>query len=129
MADQLPMMISLFILKQTAELLSTDILGLLDGANASELLFEDSDVSKRRKDIQTRLARLTAAQAALNEFIWGICWLEDITWKYIISAIIILFVNVWQLFYRGLLDLTTMFWFFVDILLDFKFLKLPCNHF
>ncbi|XP_026058362.1 interferon-induced GTP-binding protein Mx [Carassius auratus] len=69
MADQLPMMISLFMLKETAELLSTDILGLLDGANVSELLFEDSDVSKRRKDLRARLDRLTAAQAELAEFI------------------------------------------------------------
>ncbi|XP_016334538.1 interferon-induced GTP-binding protein Mx-like [Sinocyclocheilus anshuiensis] len=69
MADQLPMMISLFMLKETADLLSTDILGLLDGANVSELLFEDSDVSKRRKDLLARLDRLTAAQAALAEFI------------------------------------------------------------
>uniref|UniRef100_A0A8C1LF56 Myxovirus (influenza virus) resistance D n=1 Tax=Cyprinus carpio TaxID=7962 RepID=A0A8C1LF56_CYPCA len=69
MADQLPMMISLFMLKETAEVLSTDILGLLDGANVSELLFEDSDVSKRRKDLRVRLDRLSAAQAALTEFI------------------------------------------------------------
>lgn len=68
MADQLPMMITLFMLKETAELLSTDILGLLDGANVSELLFEDSDVSKRRRALRVRLDRLTAAQAALTEF-------------------------------------------------------------
>ncbi|XP_042571677.1 interferon-induced GTP-binding protein Mx-like isoform X2 [Cyprinus carpio] len=69
MADQLPMMITLFMLKETAEVLSTDILGLLDGANVSELLFEDSDVSKRRKDLRDHLDRLTAALAALTEFI------------------------------------------------------------
>uniref|UniRef100_A0A672NR33 Myxovirus (influenza virus) resistance D n=1 Tax=Sinocyclocheilus grahami TaxID=75366 RepID=A0A672NR33_SINGR len=69
MSDQLPMIISLFMLKETADLLSTDILGLLDGANVSELLFEDSDVSKRRKDLLARLDRLTVAQAALAEFI------------------------------------------------------------
>lgn len=90
MADQLPMMISLFMLKETAELLSTDILGLLDGANVSELLFEDSDVSKRRKDLRARLDRLTVAQAALTKFIWELCWLEDIIWNYIKSAIIII---------------------------------------
>uniref|UniRef100_A0A8C1R8I2 Dynamin-type G domain-containing protein n=1 Tax=Cyprinus carpio TaxID=7962 RepID=A0A8C1R8I2_CYPCA len=61
MADQLPMMISLFMLKETAEVLSTDILGLLDGANVSELLFEDSDVSKRRKDLRDHLDRLTGS--------------------------------------------------------------------
>ncbi|KAG1938977.1 interferon-induced GTP-binding protein Mx1 [Pimephales promelas] len=44
MADQLPMMISFFMRKQTAHLLSIDMLSLLDGANVSELLFEDSDV-------------------------------------------------------------------------------------
>ncbi len=43
------------MLKETAQLLSTDILGLLDGANVSELLFENSGVSKRRKDLRTRL--------------------------------------------------------------------------
>lgn len=91
MADQLPMMITLFILKQTSQLLATDILGLLDGANVSELLFEDTDVSKRRKDLQARLDRLAAAHEALTDFIWGIYWREDIIWKYIKSSILILF--------------------------------------
>ncbi|XP_056107123.1 interferon-induced GTP-binding protein Mx2-like [Rhinichthys klamathensis goyatoka] len=62
MADQLPMMILFFMLKQTADLLSTDMLTLLDGANVSELLFEDSDVSRRRKELRERRDRLSAAQ-------------------------------------------------------------------
>ncbi|KTF82592.1 hypothetical protein cypCar_00038635 [Cyprinus carpio] len=69
MADQLPMLISFYMLKETAELLCTDMLSILEGANVSELLFEDSDLSKRRKDLQTRLARLTAAHEELNDFI------------------------------------------------------------
>ncbi|XP_056107088.1 myxovirus (influenza virus) resistance G [Rhinichthys klamathensis goyatoka] len=68
MADQLPMMISFFMLKQTAQLLSTDMLCLVDGANVSELLFEDSDVSRRRKELRERRDRLSAAQEALNTF-------------------------------------------------------------
>ncbi|XP_042592252.1 LOW QUALITY PROTEIN: interferon-induced GTP-binding protein Mx3-like [Cyprinus carpio] len=69
MADQLPMLISFYMLKETAELLCTDMLSILEAANVSELLFEDSDLSKRRKDLQTRLARLTAAHEELNDFI------------------------------------------------------------
>ncbi|XP_058622270.1 interferon-induced GTP-binding protein Mx2-like [Onychostoma macrolepis] len=38
MSDQLPMMISFFMLKETAQLLSIDMLSLLDGANVSELM-------------------------------------------------------------------------------------------
>ncbi|KAK7117632.1 hypothetical protein R3I94_023005 [Phoxinus phoxinus] len=68
MADQLPMMISFFMLKQTAELLSTDMLSLLDGAEVRELLFEDSDVSIRRKDLRERLDRLSAAQEEISTF-------------------------------------------------------------
>ncbi|XP_056107090.1 interferon-induced GTP-binding protein Mx3-like [Rhinichthys klamathensis goyatoka] len=68
MADQLPMMILFFMLKQTAQLLSTDMLCLVDGANVSELLFEDSDVSRRRKELRERRDRLSAAQEALNTF-------------------------------------------------------------
>ncbi|KAL1250537.1 hypothetical protein QQF64_018333 [Cirrhinus molitorella] len=59
MSDQLPMMMTLFMLKQTAQLLSTDMLSLLDGANVSELLFESSDVGRKRRDLQARLDRMS----------------------------------------------------------------------
>uniref|UniRef100_A0A673J1A6 Interferon-induced GTP-binding protein Mx3-like n=1 Tax=Sinocyclocheilus rhinocerous TaxID=307959 RepID=A0A673J1A6_9TELE len=68
MADQLPMMITLFMLKQTAHLLSIDMLSLLDGANVSELLFEDSDVGKKRRDLHARLDRMRIEQAYLCLF-------------------------------------------------------------
>ncbi|XP_067235403.1 interferon-induced GTP-binding protein Mx-like [Chanodichthys erythropterus] len=68
MADHLPMIISLFMLKETTQILSIDILSLLDGANVSELLSEDSEVSKRRAELRARLDRLTAAQSELNNF-------------------------------------------------------------
>ncbi len=59
------MLISFYMLKETAELLCTDMLSILEGANVSELFFEDSDVSKRRKHLQSRLGRLTAAHEEL----------------------------------------------------------------
>uniref|UniRef100_A0A8C1EWM7 Myxovirus (influenza virus) resistance G n=2 Tax=Cyprinus carpio TaxID=7962 RepID=A0A8C1EWM7_CYPCA len=69
MADQLPMMITLFMLKQTAQLLSFDMLSLLDGANVSELLFEDSDVGKKRRDLHVRLERMRIGQEKISNFI------------------------------------------------------------
>ncbi|XP_048014344.1 interferon-induced GTP-binding protein Mx-like [Megalobrama amblycephala] len=68
MADQLPMMISLFMLKQTAQLLYTDMLSLLDGENVCELLFENSEVSRRRRDLQDRMDRLSIGQKVMNSF-------------------------------------------------------------
>nr|XP_009296165.1 myxovirus (influenza virus) resistance G isoform X1 [Danio rerio] len=68
MADQLPMMILFFMLKQTAKLLTADMLSLLKGVKVSELLFEDTDVSRRRRDLQARLDRLSIAQETLSNF-------------------------------------------------------------
>ncbi|XP_039513855.1 interferon-induced GTP-binding protein Mx3-like [Pimephales promelas] len=68
MADQLPMMILFFMLKQTAQHLSTDMLTLLDGANVRELLSEETDVSRKRKELRERRDRLSAAQGVLNTF-------------------------------------------------------------
>ncbi|XP_067292370.1 myxovirus (influenza virus) resistance G [Pseudorasbora parva] len=72
MADQLPMMISFFMLKQTAKDLSTSMLSLLDGANVSELLFEDSDVGKQRRNLQARLERLSIGQEKINTFMYNL---------------------------------------------------------
>lgn len=69
LADQLPLMITHFMLKKTAEILSIEMLSLVDGANVSELLFEDTEVSRRRTELRARLGRLTDAQEALNNFI------------------------------------------------------------
>ncbi|XP_042571342.1 interferon-induced GTP-binding protein Mx3-like [Cyprinus carpio] len=69
MADQLPMMITLFMLKQTAHLLSIDMLTLLDGANVSKLLFEDSDVGRKRRELHVDLERMRIGQEKLSKFI------------------------------------------------------------
>ncbi|XP_059402414.1 interferon-induced GTP-binding protein Mx2-like [Carassius carassius] len=69
MADQLPMIITLFMLKQTAHHLSTEMVYLLDGANVSELLFEDSDVGRKRRDLHVRLERMKIGQEKISNFI------------------------------------------------------------
>lgn len=69
MSDQLSMMIMLFMLKQTAQLLSTDMLNLLNVANVSELLFEDSDVGRKRRDLHARLERMIIAQEKMCNFV------------------------------------------------------------
>ncbi|XP_048014393.1 interferon-induced GTP-binding protein Mx1-like [Megalobrama amblycephala] len=69
MADQLPLIISLFMLKQTGDLLRTDMLSLLDGADVSELLFEATDISIKRRDLRARLDRLSIGQEKISNFI------------------------------------------------------------
>ncbi len=75
MSDQLPMMIRLFMLQETAGLLSTDMINLLHGANVGELLFEDSDVGRKRRDLNARLERLSIGLEKINNFVWAIFWL------------------------------------------------------
>ncbi len=57
------------MLQQTAGLLSTDMLSLLDGANVSELLFEDSDVGRKRRDLNARLERLSIGLEKIYNFV------------------------------------------------------------
>ncbi|KAJ8389694.1 hypothetical protein AAFF_G00114000 [Aldrovandia affinis] len=68
MADQVPMLISLFMLKEAAQLLCGEMLNLMDGADVREILREDSDISRRRIDMQGRQERLSLAQEKLNNF-------------------------------------------------------------
>ncbi|KAJ8358297.1 hypothetical protein AAFF_G00015920 [Aldrovandia affinis] len=68
MADQVPMLILLFMLKEAAQLLSGEMLNLMDGADVREILREDSDISRRRIDLQGRQERLSLAQEKLNNF-------------------------------------------------------------
>ncbi|KAG7315747.1 hypothetical protein KOW79_020613 [Hemibagrus wyckioides] len=69
LADQVPMLIRYFMLKESAQLLCSEMLGLMDGANVAEALREDSDISRRRIDMQTRVDRLTLAQEKLSNFL------------------------------------------------------------
>ncbi|KAF4075105.1 hypothetical protein AMELA_G00230820 [Ameiurus melas] len=69
LADQVPMLIRYFMLKESAQLLCSEILGLMDGANVADALREESDVSRRRIDMQNRTDRLTLAQDKLSNFV------------------------------------------------------------
>uniref|UniRef100_A0AAR2K4I6 Interferon-induced GTP-binding protein Mx n=1 Tax=Pygocentrus nattereri TaxID=42514 RepID=A0AAR2K4I6_PYGNA len=69
LADQVPMLIRYFMLKESAQLLCSEMLGLMDGANVAEVLREESDVSRRRINMQNRMDRLTIAQEKLSNFI------------------------------------------------------------
>ncbi|KAF4075106.1 hypothetical protein AMELA_G00230830 [Ameiurus melas] len=69
LADQVPMLIRYFLLKESAQLLCSEMLGLMDGANVADALREESDVSRRRIDMQNRTDRLTLAQEKLSNFV------------------------------------------------------------
>ncbi|XP_058623273.1 interferon-induced GTP-binding protein Mx2-like, partial [Onychostoma macrolepis] len=69
LADQLPLMISFYMLEETARLLSIDIMKLLENPDVHELLSEDSDVSRRRSDLRARRTRLTSAAKEISNFL------------------------------------------------------------
>ncbi|XP_072513964.1 interferon-induced GTP-binding protein Mx3-like [Salminus brasiliensis] len=69
LADQVPMLIRYFMLKESAQLLCSEMLALIDGANLKEILQEESDVSRCRIIVQNRIDRLTSAQHKLNNFV------------------------------------------------------------
>uniref|UniRef100_A0A8B9JVK2 Interferon-induced GTP-binding protein Mx n=1 Tax=Astyanax mexicanus TaxID=7994 RepID=A0A8B9JVK2_ASTMX len=69
LADQVPMLIRYFMLKESSQLLCKEMLGLLDGANVTEVLREESEISRLRINMQNRVERLTAAQEKLSNFV------------------------------------------------------------
>ncbi|XP_018614947.1 interferon-induced GTP-binding protein Mx3-like [Scleropages formosus] len=69
LADQVPMLIRFFMLKQSAKVLCTEMLKLIDGGNVNEILREETESSRRRAEMQNRIERLSAAQDKLNNFI------------------------------------------------------------
>ncbi|XP_016120780.1 interferon-induced GTP-binding protein Mx-like [Sinocyclocheilus grahami] len=69
LADQLPLMITFYMLQETARLLSIDIMKLLEKPDLQKLLSEDPDVSRRRSDLRARQTRLTHAAKAISNFL------------------------------------------------------------
>ncbi|XP_076838635.1 interferon-induced GTP-binding protein Mx-like [Brachyhypopomus gauderio] len=69
LADQVPMLIRYFMLKESAQLPCSEMLALMDGANVMEVLREESDSSKHCIDMQNRMDRLTIAQEKLSNFV------------------------------------------------------------
>ncbi|KAM9454799.1 interferon-induced GTP-binding protein Mx1-like [Clarias gariepinus] len=69
LADQVPMLIQYFMLKESAQMLCSEMLVLMDGANVDDALREESDVSRNRTNLQNRMDRLTLAQEKLSNFV------------------------------------------------------------
>ncbi|XP_017313304.1 interferon-induced GTP-binding protein Mx1 [Ictalurus punctatus] len=69
LADQVPMLIRYFMLKESAQMLCSEILGLMNGAKVADALREESNVSRRRIDMQNHLDRLTRSQEKLINFV------------------------------------------------------------
>uniref|UniRef100_A0A672NR04 Myxovirus (influenza virus) resistance D n=1 Tax=Sinocyclocheilus grahami TaxID=75366 RepID=A0A672NR04_SINGR len=67
-ADKLPLMITFYMLQETAQLLTIDTMKLLEKPDVHELLSEDSAVSKRRKDLRSHLNRLTTVEESIINF-------------------------------------------------------------
>ncbi|XP_036401496.1 interferon-induced GTP-binding protein Mx3-like [Megalops cyprinoides] len=70
LADEVPMLILLFMLKKSGKLLISEMLNLIDGGNVAEILRDDSAASRQRLDLQHRVARLNRAQEKLAEFFY-----------------------------------------------------------
>ncbi|KAJ8246701.1 hypothetical protein GJAV_G00254440 [Gymnothorax javanicus] len=68
LADQVPMLIRFFLLKESAQILCREMLNLIDEANVNEILSEEAEVSRGRIDLQNRLERLTLAQKKISNF-------------------------------------------------------------
>ncbi|XP_036413104.1 interferon-induced GTP-binding protein Mx3-like [Colossoma macropomum] len=69
LADQVPMLIRYFMLKESAHLLCSEMLGLIEGADIADVLREDSDISRRCAITEARIERLTIAQKKLSSFV------------------------------------------------------------
>ncbi|KAJ8352499.1 hypothetical protein SKAU_G00239750 [Synaphobranchus kaupii] len=69
LADQVPMLIKFFLLKQSGQMLGREMLNLIDGGNVNEILREDSDISRRRIDMENRVERLTLAHKKMANFL------------------------------------------------------------
>ncbi|KAL4656605.1 hypothetical protein GN956_G4465 [Arapaima gigas] len=68
LADQVPMLIHYFILKESAKLLCCETLSLMDGANLNDILRKETEISQKRTDLQNRLERLSIAQSKISSF-------------------------------------------------------------
>ncbi|KAI4877135.1 hypothetical protein NFI96_026489, partial [Prochilodus magdalenae] len=69
LADQVPMVIRYFLLKESAQLLCSEMLGLIENVNIAEVLREESDITRRRIILQARIDRLTIAHQKLSNFV------------------------------------------------------------
>ncbi|XP_041950663.1 interferon-induced GTP-binding protein Mx2-like isoform X2 [Alosa sapidissima] len=69
LADQIPMLIRFFLLKQSARFLCSEMLSLMEGVDLKKALCESSDGSRHRHDLKSRIERLSLAQEKLSRFL------------------------------------------------------------
>ncbi|XP_051975951.1 interferon-induced GTP-binding protein Mx [Xyrauchen texanus] len=69
LADYIPMVILLFMLKEAAVILRTHAMDLRDGADVVKLLEEDSEAGRQRTDLYQRMERLHLAQERISIFL------------------------------------------------------------
>lgn len=70
LADYIPMVILLFILKEAAVMLRAHAMDLRDGADVVKLLVEDTEAGRRRADLHQRMERLRLAQERISVYLW-----------------------------------------------------------
>ncbi|KAI4877134.1 hypothetical protein NFI96_026488, partial [Prochilodus magdalenae] len=66
LADYIPMLVLLFMLKDAASMLRTEAMNLRDGADVPKLLSEDSEAGRKRMELYQRMERLRQAQERIT---------------------------------------------------------------
>ncbi|XP_036792397.1 interferon-induced GTP-binding protein MxB [Oncorhynchus mykiss] len=66
LADQVPMLIRYFILKESARILCSKMLGLLNSDDLDEMLTEESEIGRRRSALRSRVERLGLANDKIS---------------------------------------------------------------
>ncbi|ROL43941.1 Interferon-induced GTP-binding protein Mx [Anabarilius grahami] len=69
LADYIPMVILLFILKEAAVMLRAHAMDLRDGADVVKLLVEDTEAGRKRADLHQRMERLRLAQERIRLYL------------------------------------------------------------
>uniref|UniRef100_A0A8B9JWA8 Si:dkeyp-110c12.3 n=1 Tax=Astyanax mexicanus TaxID=7994 RepID=A0A8B9JWA8_ASTMX len=66
LADYVPMLVLLFMMKEAAILLRAETMNLRDGADIGKLLNEDSEAGRKRAELYQRMERLRQAQERIS---------------------------------------------------------------
>nr|XP_013998961.1 unnamed protein product [Salmo salar] len=66
LADQVPMLIHYFILKESARILSSEMLGLLNREDLDEMLKEESEIGRKREALREKVKRLGLANNKIS---------------------------------------------------------------
>ncbi|XP_024293886.1 interferon-induced GTP-binding protein Mx2-like isoform X3 [Oncorhynchus tshawytscha] len=66
LADQVPMLIRYFILKESARILSSEMLGLLNREDLDEMLKEESEIGRKREALREKVKRLGLANNKIS---------------------------------------------------------------